>query len=495
MSTTFKPPATQRVYDVCVVGAGLGGAAAGALLSRRGFRVLLVDDGGASPPLADGGWLLPAGPAIRPAVRLLPAAEAMLTDLGLSSDIARSLEPLDPPLQVLLPRHRLELHSDAAGLARGLRREWPARAGALAEGLARLAAATELGGALLKEAPPLPPAGLFDRWTLGRAIRRAAALTGQGAAAITGGSPLSGLEDSPLAAALTALAGFLGRLDGPPSPFVLARLAGVALGGLQRPAAGAPGLEDGLRRRIGETRGEVLGSQAEPVRIESIGLERGRLSTVRVAASMDTRLARAFVIATPLARLAGLLPPEGRTSRVARSLAAVQPGSRLVACHLLLRATARPPGLGEAALVLDAAGGAGGAVLIELSPARRETRRGAPPEFAPDHFSASAWALLPPGTGEAPTRVRLRAALDAALPFHERHLVHRAEPAPVAHGLRFEAAGPLGTGGLPVRSPWRNAFLASGEVLPGLGLEGELFAGLLVAAHVEAFLGTKGRPR
>jgi hypothetical protein len=32
-------------------------------------------------------------------------------------------------------------------------------------------------------------------------------------------------------------------------------------------------------------------------------------------------------------------------------------------------------------------------------------------------------------------------------------------------------------------------------VLPGLGLEGELFAGLQAAAHVGALLGVKGRPR
>lgn len=495
MATAFKPPAIQRVYDVCVVGGGVGGAAAGALLSRRGFRVLVVDEGGGNPPVADGGWLLPAGPALRPAPRLLPAAEALLTDLGLANDAARAFEPLEPPLQVLLPRHRLELATAGEALERGLRREWPARAAALAEGLSRLAAAAGLGGALLKEAPPLPPAGLLDRWTLGRALRRAAASTGQDAAVLTGPSPLAALEETPLAGALTALAGFLGRLDGPPSTFVLARLAGVALGGLQRPVAGAAGLEEGLRRRVAETRGEVLGSTAEPVRIEAIGLEHGRLSTVRVAGTPDTRLARAFILAAPLAHVAGLLPPEGRSRRLARTLATMWPGHRLVACHLLLRAAARPPGLGDAALVLEAAGGAAGAVLVELSPARRETRHGAPPETAPDHFTASGWALLPPGADEAPTRARLRAALDAALPFHERHLVHRAEPAPVAHGLRFEKAGLLGTGGLPVRSPWRNAFLAGGEVLPGLGLEGELFAGLQAAAHAGALLGLKSRPR
>jgi hypothetical protein len=366
---------------------------------------------------------------------------------------------------------------------------------ALADALARLARAAELGGALLKGAPPLPPAGLLDRWTLGRAIRRAAAETGLDPALLTGPSPLASLGDAPLAAALTALAGFLGRLDGPPSAFVMARVAGVALGGLHRPVAGATSMQEGLRRRIAETRGEVLGTATEPARIESIGIEHGQLSMVRVGGSSDTRLARAFVLAAPLARIGELLPAEGRGGRLARSLAAVRPGSRLVACHLVLRAAARPPGLGDAALLLEADRTLPGAVLLELSPARREPRRGSPPEATPDHLTASAFALLPPGAGEADSRARLRRAFEAALPFHERHLVHRAEPPPVAHHLRLDAATPLGAGILPVRSPWKNAFLANGEVLPGLGLEGELFAGLQAAAHVGALLGVKGRPR
>jgi phytoene dehydrogenase-like protein len=495
MASAFKPPATQRVYDVCVVGGGVGGAAAGALLSRRGFRVLLIDEGGASPTVADGGWLFPSGPALRRPLRALPAAEALLTDLGLATDATRTTAPLDPPLQVLLPRHRLDLVAGAAALGRELQREWPADAASLAEALARLATAAELGGALLKEAPPLPPSGWLDRWTLRRVLRRAARETGLDAALLSEPSPLATLADAPLAAALTGLCGFLGRLDGPPSAFALARLAGVALEGLHRPVAGAAGLEEGLRRRIAETRGELLGSAAEPARIEAIGVERGRLSTVRVSGTTDPRLARAFIVATPLARIAELLPAEARGKAVARALATVRPGARLIGCHLLLRSGARPPGLGDAALLLDAGGTAAAAILVELSPARREPRRGAPVEVAADHLTASAFTLLPSGGDQVAARARLGRALDAAFPFLERHLVHRAAPPPVEHLLRFQATTPLGGGGLPVQGPWRNAFLASGEVLPGLGLEGELFAGLQAAAHVGALLGTKGRPR
>ena len=252
MTTAFKPPATQRVYDVCVLGSGVGGAAAGALLSRRGFRVLLVDEGGASPTVADGGWLFPAGPALRRSARALPAAEALLTDLGLASDASHALEPLEPPLQVLLPRHRLDLSPDPAALARGLRREWPADAERLAAGLARLTAAARLGGALLESAPPLPPASLLDRWTLRQAARRAATAAGLDPALLAAPSPLAALGDAPLTTALTALCGFLGRLDGPPAPLALARLAGLALGGLHRPVAGAASVEDLLRGRISE---------------------------------------------------------------------------------------------------------------------------------------------------------------------------------------------------------------------------------------------------
>jgi phytoene dehydrogenase-like protein len=495
VAATFKPPATQRVYDVCVIGGGVGGAAAGALLSRRGFRVLLIDEGGLSPTVADGGWLFPSRPALHPAFRQLPAAEALLTDLGLASDAARALEPLAPALQLLLPRHRLELSADAATLRRELHREWPGEAAALETALATLADTAELGGALLKEAPPLPPAGLLERWSLGRALGRAAKQTGLPRALLEGASPLDGAGSSPLAGALTALAGLLGRLDGPPSPLALGRLAGVAMQGLYRPVSSQPGVEEGLRRRITEVRGEVLGSAAEPARLESIGLERGRLTTIRVTGHSDSWLARAFVVASPLARLGTLLPAEGRSTRATRALAAVRPGHRLLASHLLLRGAARPPGLGDAALVLDADGAATGAVLVELSTARREPRRGAAPEPVGDHFTASAFLLLPPGADEVAARARLAQAFATALPFHEGHLVHRAAPPAAPHLLAFEAPTRLGVGGLPVRTPWKNAFLANGEVLPGLGLEGELFAGLQAAACAVQHLGAKGRPR
>ncbi|MBK9518893.1 MAG: NAD(P)-binding protein [Anaeromyxobacter sp.] len=493
MAATFKPPATQRVYDACILGGGLGGAAAGALLARRGFRVLLLDAGGRAPP-AQGGWLLPAGPALLPSTRQLPAAEALLSEVGLANDAARALEPLSPDLQLLLPRHRLELGREPAVLAAELRREWPAQAAALLEALGGLGAAAEAGGHFLRAAPPLPPAGFLDGFALRKALKVGAAAAGTSRELLISRPPLGALADHPVGAAVVALTRFLAHLDGPPAPLALARLGGAALKGLHRAAPGAATLEEALRRKVVESRGEVLGSAAEPVRLESLGLEGGRLTTVRLAGSTDAYLARAYVLAAPVGWLLPLLPA-APPARAQRALARVRPGRRLAGLHLVVRPAALPPGLGPAALLLSAAGGPDEAVLVEVAAARREGKAvgpGHPPEA---ERLVSLWTLAEAGQAPDPAATaRLEAALAEVLPFHQRHLVHRAGPLLSPHLLAVDEPA-LGVAGLPVRSPWKNLLLGSREVVPGLGHEGELYAGLQAAVQVAALLGAKDRPR
>ncbi len=73
MAQIFRPPATQRLYDVCVIGSQLGGVVAGALLARRGFRVLQVAHDDAGFQYVDHGYVLPFGPAMVSTPRHLPS--------------------------------------------------------------------------------------------------------------------------------------------------------------------------------------------------------------------------------------------------------------------------------------------------------------------------------------------------------------------------------------------------------------------------------------
>jgi FAD dependent oxidoreductase len=486
LANTFKPPSTQRHYDVCVLGGGVGGAAAGAMLARRGFRVLIVDEGGRAPR-ADGGWLLPAVPSLQPQVRQLPAVEALLAEVGLVSDAARAQEALAPDLQLLLPRHRLDLCREPAALAAELRREWPADAARLAAGLQALLADADTAGHFLKAAPPLPPGGFFD----GFALRKALRVTG--AAELARRQPLAPLGDHPLAAALAALPGLLGHLDGPPAPLAAARICGVAVRGLARTAPGASTLEEALRKKVAETRGELLGGPGEPAKVEALGLDGGRLTTLRVAGSTDAFAARAFLLAAPLEWLAALVPG-GVSPRAQKALARVRPGRRLAALHRVVRPAALPPGLGSAALVMLPGAPPDQAVLLEIQPARHDARKGA---AAPADGArlVSAWTLAGDGeAGAAAAVARLGAALEVALPYLDRHLLHGSGPVLAPH-LLVAADPAAGVAGLPVRSPWKNLLLCGREVVPGLGMEGELYAGLQAAAQAAALLGVRGKPR
>jgi hypothetical protein len=67
----------------------------------------------------------------------------------------------------------------------------------------------------------------------------------------------------------------------------------------------------------------------------------------------------------------------------------------------------------------------------------------------------------------------------------------RADLSPVHPLYEADLDEALGVSGLQVKGPWKNLFFAGREVLPGLGVEGEFYAGIQAAGHVAAALGTK----
>ena len=122
-------------YDVLVFGSQLAGAVTAGLLAKRGYRVLAVTHDGLPTSYPDGPYQLPCGPSVLPPLRSMPAAAAVLEELGAATDVYRSLVPLSPPLQFLAEKLRLDVASDpvprAAELrARARRHRPPGRRGA-----------------------------------------------------------------------------------------------------------------------------------------------------------------------------------------------------------------------------------------------------------------------------------------------------------------------------------------------------------------------------
>jgi phytoene dehydrogenase-like protein len=501
VAQAFRPPVTQRLFDVCVVGSQLGGAVAGALLARRGYRVLHIDHDGTPGSYEDGGYLLPFAPALFPPFRLVPAAEAALSELGFTTDLGRALEPATPPLQVLLPRNRLDVHPEAAQRLVELRREFRPDAERLDGALGQIVRQFDAAAPFLKALPPLPPDGFGER----RAVRKAMDAAGVDLESLE--DPLDAAADHPFTRALRFAQLTLGHLDGRPPPLGTARLLGGVLRGAYRIAGGYEGLRDLVRRRIAESRGELLGAEGPPAIAAALDVDGSKISAVRVHGSSNAYVARVFIAATDAPALRRLFA-EGVRGKL-DDLDVVRTTRQLLAVNLVVKAAALPPALGDTVVALardDAGDGIEDALLLQVLPARRDTKKGAGGDLVRDERVVSAAGLVPAGVRDeadlVPLARRLRDALADLIPFFDRHLVWESVPALAApkerRGSRlvthplYEVAAPqtLGITGVPGRA-LKNLVLAGREVLPGLGVEGEFHAGYQAAAAAQQLLGKR----
>jgi phytoene dehydrogenase-like protein len=508
---TFRPPATQRLYDVCVIGSQLGGAVAGALLARRGYRVLHVDHDGLGGSYEDGGYVLPYAPAIFPSPRLLPAADAALSELGLTTDLVRQLEPCAPDLQILLPRHRVDIGHDAPRRLMELKREWPAEADRLQVGFDALSKLFDASAPFMRSLPPLPPSGFGERRAVSKAMKFAASAPSGGQGPVDEANAFAGLEGHPLVSALALAQRFLSYQEGAPAPLSTTRLLGATLRGSYRLAGGHAALRETVRRKIAESRGDTLGGEEDRAVADRLDVEGGKVAAVRLAGSTNAWVARVFIGATDAPALRRLFKDGEADGKTARVLAEVTPTRQLLAINLVVKTAALPPALGETVLALRDAGGpdtVDNAVLVQVLPARRDKGKGTT-ELVPDERVLCAGGFVPADAREggdehlAALGRQIRDAVADAVPFFERHLLRESLPILAApkerrgsrmlpHPLyQVEAEQALGVTGLPFRSPLKNLVFAGREVVPGLGVEGEFHAGVQAAAAAQELLGKK----
>ena len=118
------PGPSRHVYDVVVIGGQLAGALSAALLAKHGYRVLLVEHDVIGAGYEHDGFLLPFAPFVSPPLKAVPEAEEAYTDLGITTQLSRSLRPHSPELQLVLPDHRIDLQHEPARRLAELTREF-----------------------------------------------------------------------------------------------------------------------------------------------------------------------------------------------------------------------------------------------------------------------------------------------------------------------------------------------------------------------------------
>ncbi len=476
---------TRHVYDVIVLGGQLGGPLAAALLAKRHLRVLYVDHDGLGPGYEHGDWLLPYGPFVSPPLKSMPVVDEALIELGIHTTVQHAMRPHEPGLQLVFPKHRLDLHADETKRLAELTREFGESGERVHAALARMSAQHEQSDRFFKDVE-LPPVGPFGPWKLRREIQRRPALREAPA--------LEGQEDP--GKLVRELLPFVTWLDAPETPLAQTRPLSQVLKSPNYWPGGRDGLRELLVRRLIDLGGDVVSRETSDAWIaEQLNFEGRKLVGVQLLQSKAVYRAGAFIAATDAGAIRRLIPEKKHHRKLTGLFDLVETKRYLFTVNWVLAEELLPRGMGE--LLLTRAQDELGAMLVQVHRARKANG-----EEDPNSRVVCAGVFVPAGTrdlGEEHLlglKARIELELERLIPFARGRLQLSSAPYLDAGSVRGSRLLPhpllsidtesfAGITGIGPQTPVKNLFLASREVLPGLGFEGELLAGIRAARLVQ----------
>jgi hypothetical protein len=487
---------SRHVYDVIVLGGQLAGAVSAALLAKHGHRVLLVEHDGLGPGYEHQGYLLPYAPFVSPSMKAMPIMDEVLTELGLNTAAGRAFRPHVPEIQLVLPGERFDLPSNeakrTAELTRAVGKD---RAPALSAHIAKLIAFHEQSDAFFRDpALELPPDGMMESWGTKGLIKRHPALS----------APLPTMGEDPSWQLLQKLAPFLTYLAQPRHPLARGRALSQTLASPERYPGGREGLRDLLNKKLQDLGGDLLTREGgENFIAEQLAFDGDKVAGVKLLQSDMIYRASAVVGATDTGALRRLVQEKKKHRKLTEALEWSSIKQFLFTLNWVIKETGLPRGMGE--LVLYSTGDDLDPLLIQQHPARKAGT--GKEEDALRVLTASAFVPASARDLGEPHLMaiadRIGAHLEALMPFSRQHLVLSSAPNLHAGGSRgsrllphphfqIESETLVGVEGLSQRTAVKNLFLANREILPGLGLEGEVLAGRRAARLVMGLTKKKG---
>lgn len=478
---------TSSYYDVILLGTRLPALLAGAILAKRGFRVLILGQGVLAPTYEVAGSVFPRAPfTFLPANT--PIVRKTLSELAVHQMVRRRMRVDDPGLQVVLPKHRVDLALDAEAMEREIDREFPEVKRPVEDLNRNVARLSEAFDRLTEKELVLPPETFFERREFARATA-ARPFTRRGDT----WDPFSELaEDHPFRRVVTVPAQFASYLD--PNQLAgmgLGRLYGSWLSGPPKIEGGYAWLRDAICEKIGTYSGEIRPRE----RADAILLRRGAAIGVRLAGSGE-EIGCSFVLAgCSVAELLRLVPDRGVFEEVFERLGEPQPRFFRYTLNLRVRAEAVPAGMAREVFAIRATERPFGAENVLRVESHEPDDQG--------NRLLCVEALLPrrgiedvPGYVEG-VRERVLDSLRDLVPFLDDHLLAVDSPhdgrdlEDVANGRHvtpdepwsrgpstmevlygYPVRGALGVCAMPIRMPIRRLLLCNDQVAPGLGLEG-----------------------
>ncbi|MFH1017302.1 MAG: hypothetical protein V1798_03860 [Pseudomonadota bacterium] len=468
----------MRLFDAVVLGDGMGGLVAGLMLQKRKAKVAVLRKRLTShldPALCE----FLNGFALKP----------VLKRMGFHPTEVNAIPPLDAPLQLIFADHRIDCYGEEGRFERELVREFPGTSKKILQLFRESYGHIEIYQHLLNSRVPLPPRGFFARRQFKKELTRVC--------------DVALLEDRLLKKELESfeVGGEFGRAIEAMrlsftqllSPWTCGAQLAHLLTLVRWEGYSAPGglltIRNLLLDRIKE-RGGVLVDADE---IHEVRIKRRRVTAFGLTGSEFSELGCTAVIVGGNPRGFIAMAPDEKPMKQWRKLLDQLPVKLRKAYQLYrLSAGGVPIGMKSQGLIIPPPVPNGSNERRRFVRAirytvRRKVQEGKAPEI---WFGLTAFLSLDGEPEPARVREEIREGVRQAVPFLEQHLLEEpsavfmtpldGSPGDFSQGFVYECEKPrdLGIAGLTPETPFQNVFMAGDVVFPGLGLDGELIAGL-----------------
>ncbi len=472
---------TTYYYDVVVMGMDIGPLAAGALLAKRGFRVLVV--GQNTPP--DRYTCFNYNFTRRPFVLTgaeSPAVRRVVEELSMGQLFQHAVSLPDPVCQLILPRVRINIHRDPGQLEEEVRRELPEEAGVLKGALESIGRISGELDKLFSGDFVLPPETFMER----REFSRVEVQNPFRAPHLIA----STLEDAKLPEAFDLPVRFETAGAAPLAPLVYYRQLGAWLFATASFAKGRDGLGALLVDQILGQGGDVHPRQ----QIREIAVSKGRITGIRIAGRDEMVGCQVVLSHLNPKELSFMIEPGAWTKRF-RVLVEECPASPLgYAVNLGVDREVIPEGLARTLFVSSPPDLQEGVIRIEQIHQEDDKKA-----------ALNVSCVVPPNSeeriGTGALRDSILDSVRALIPYLDDHLrvlhspfdgfgpldltgeaegsappVPHSEEVPVWPLRPPPEEGILGVGNWPYRTGIKGLLLSGDQVVSGLGTEGELLA-------------------
>ncbi len=484
-----------NTYDLIVIGDDFAGLVSAALCASRGLRVLVCRTTETKVSYTLGPYKLPA--AALPFVGMSsPAIRRVVDELHFEHTLKRRLRQFEPAFQLIAPDARLDVTADEEHLAKEIARELPNKASAV-ETFATAAELAHHFDPVLGQDVAFPPAKFWERREVSRNMTRIADEAKAWFASI---------EDEPLLRSFAELPAVLGCRSNPfdLSAEARARAFNLWRQGTPRIVGDWQTLRDVFEEKLGNHAGET-----RRARISEITFSWGKATGVRLDSGEELG-ATHIIAAMPVDELQPLVEKK-RPKRLAECVERISPAGYRYTLNLVVDEAGIPEGMADTVLVVHdpetpPIGDNAFAIYVDE-----------PDDEARAVVTVEAVCPAPDGGRSledvfADLRVGLREKLESVMPFFSEHLLlaHSPNESAAAEGvdgeLQLAQAIPapavwasqmdsyLGLTAVPYSIGVKRLTIASSQVMPGLGLEGDFATGWCAAKLACAAMGKKRDP-